>query len=69
MGVDGVMVIKLDIEVWEIGKGGGEGGVWEGKKDRGCWVFWSLCVFGCTAVAVERACVRNCRGLGLVQLV
>jgi hypothetical protein len=48
----------------EMGIGVGE---W-GKQCGGCWVLWSLCVFGCiSVVVVEGACVRDCRGLGCVS--
>jgi hypothetical protein len=61
-----VMVIRLDIEIWEIDKGGTK----RGGRKRGGWVgggrdmgFVALvCV---SVVVVEGACVRDCRGLRL----
>jgi hypothetical protein len=47
----------------EVGSGVGE---W-GKQCGGCWFLWPLCVFGyISVVVVEGACVRDCRGLGVV---
>jgi hypothetical protein len=44
-----------------VGKGVG----WWGERYEGCWVLWPFCVFGfISVVAVEGACVRDCRGLG-----
>jgi hypothetical protein len=65
------MGIRLDIEIWEIDKGGTKRGSRErselvGNRYGGCWVLWTLHVFGCiSAIAVEGACVTDCRGLGL----
>jgi hypothetical protein len=54
---------------WITGKGGTrrERGNWRwGKRYEGCWVLWPLCVFRCiSVVAVEVACVRDFRGLGV----
>jgi hypothetical protein len=66
----GVMVIRLDIEIYDIVKGALKEEVRKGMVVRnwyvGCWVFWSLCMFGCiSVVVVEGACVRDCRGQGL----
>jgi hypothetical protein len=37
-----------------------------GKRYGGCWGLWPLCMLGCiSAVVVEGACIKNCRGLGL----
>jgi hypothetical protein len=65
------MVVRLDIEIWVIGKCGTKMKVgmkkcgWD-KNFGTCWVLWPLCMFGCISVAVvEGACVRDCRGLGL----
>jgi hypothetical protein len=65
------VIIRLDIEILEIDKGGtkkggGNGvGGW-GKMYGVCWVLWPFCVFGCISVAVvEGAYIRDCRELGL----
>jgi hypothetical protein len=57
VGVGEVLLVRLDIEIWEIGEGGiitevesGMGG-W-GKKYGGCWVLWHLCVFEYISVVV-----------------
>jgi hypothetical protein len=69
------MVIRLDIEIWVIGKGGTkkeeqEKGWVGGEELWGLWVLWPLCAFGCiSVVVVECACVRDCRGWGCVWLV
>jgi hypothetical protein len=65
------MVVWLEIETWVIGKGGTKGGGQKGvsgweKRYGGCWILWPLCVLGCiSAVVVEDACVRDCKGLGV----
>jgi hypothetical protein len=42
--------------------------VW-GKRYGGCCVSGPLCVFGCSsAVVVECACVKDCRGLGVCMV-
>jgi hypothetical protein len=53
-----IVVISLDIEIWEIGKGGNK------RMDRegvgGCWVLWPLCLLGyISVVVVEGAYVRD----------
>jgi hypothetical protein len=62
------MVIRLDIEIWVISKGGTKRGVGKvmggwGKRYRGYWVLWPLFMIGCISVVVDGDYVRNCRGL------
>jgi hypothetical protein len=65
------MVIRLDLEIGQIGKSGskriGRKGVGvQGKKYCGYWVLGAFCLFGCISdFVVEDAFVRDCRGLGL----
>jgi hypothetical protein len=63
VGVGGVVVIRLDIEIWVIGNGGTKKGVggWENSYG-GCWVLWPLCMFWRVSLVVEGSCVRDCRG-------
>jgi hypothetical protein len=54
------MVIRLDIEIWAIGKGALKK---VGGRDMwGYWVLWPFCMFGCISVVAEGACVRDYRG-------
>jgi hypothetical protein len=49
------MLVRLVIEIWDIGLGGPKRG---GRKCGGlvrkamwgCWILWPLCVFGCISV-------------------
>jgi di/tricarboxylate transporter len=65
-----IMVVRLDIEIWEIGKGGTKRGVrkrgrWMGDELWGLLSFLALVHVWCiSAVVVEGVCVRDCRGLG-----
>jgi hypothetical protein len=61
-----VMVIRLHIQIWVIGKGdtkkGGNKGGWE-KRYGVFWVLWPLYMLRCiSTVMVEGACERYCRG-------
>jgi hypothetical protein len=77
VGVGGV-VIRIDMEIWEIGKGGTKRGSrkrgekrkrW-GKLYEGCWALWPLCVFGYISVVVVVGFVSGIAGgSGCVQLV
>jgi hypothetical protein len=47
-----IVLVRLDIEIWEIGEGGTKRGLGSGvgewrKRYGGCWVLWPLfvCVF------------------------
>jgi hypothetical protein len=62
--------MRLVIEIWVTGKSGTKRkGRKSGGGGKGAGVLWPLCVLGCiSAVAVEGACVRDCRGWGCVQL-
>jgi hypothetical protein len=57
VGVDGLIFVRLTIEIWEIGESGTKGevgsgvGKW-GKQCGGCWVLCPLCMFGCISVVV-----------------
>jgi hypothetical protein len=67
VGVRGwVLVIRLDVEIWVIGKGGTKKGGWErggwGKRNRGFWVSWPLCVFGRISVVVVEGAVSGIAG-------
>jgi hypothetical protein len=59
----GVIVIRLEIEIWVIvkvaKKEGWEKGRGWGERYGGCWVLWPLCVFGCISVVVEGTCVKD----------
>jgi hypothetical protein len=65
------MAIRLDIEIWVIGKGGtqkgsGKQGRWMGEYVWGLLGFVALVHVGCiSVVVVEGVCVRDCRGSGL----
>jgi hypothetical protein len=67
------MLNRLTVDSGELVKvalktsGGWEkvGGWVEGYQ--GCWVLWSLCVFGCiSVVVVEGVCVRGLQGTRIV---
>jgi hypothetical protein len=69
VGVGEVMDIRLNIEIWIVGKGDTKR-VWEkrrlwGKRYWGCWVLWPLCMFECiSVVVVDGADVRGYSMLG-----
>jgi hypothetical protein len=63
---EGVMVIRLDIENWVIGKGALKGGWGTSMRAVG---FCGPSVFVWISIVVEGGCVRDCRGLKCVQLV
>jgi hypothetical protein len=61
VGVGEIMVIRLDIETWVIGKGGIKRGQKRWRRTYGgCCILWALCVFGCISVVV---CSVLCQGL------
>jgi hypothetical protein len=70
VGIGVVIVIRLQIEIWVIGKGGTKrSSRKEAVGDEGAAVFCGPYVLGCiSTVAVEGACVRDYRELGCVQL-
>jgi hypothetical protein len=69
----GIMVFRLDIEIYVLGKCGTKRGAGKGedgeKMYRDCWVLQPLCMFGyISVVVVESSCVRNCRGIKLCRV-
>jgi hypothetical protein len=64
--------VRLAIEMWGVGQGDTKG---EAEGEMGEWgcglgVAGFCCVFGCVSVVVEYgACVRDCMGLGLYNVV
>jgi hypothetical protein len=66
------MVIRVDIEIWENGKGGIKRGTGKGVGGwknwyGGCWVLWPLCMSGCIFVVVVEGVSGNAGGCICVQ--
>jgi hypothetical protein len=61
----GVMVIRLETETWEIGKGDNTREVGKGEVGKQAWGllgFVPLCVLVCiSAAVVGGGCIRDCR--------